>query len=56
MKSMYDGSGNWNEICNASSTGNEIRDESCNPNEIYDAKQWLVGNELKSVEWNLPRN
>ena len=41
---------NGNEICNASSTGNEICDEYHNPNEIYDTKQWLVGNELKSVE------
>ena len=39
MKSMYDGSGNWNEICNASSTGNEICDKNRNPNENYDGKR-----------------
>ena len=39
MKSMYDESGNWNEICNVISTGHKISDESHNPSEIYDAKQ-----------------
>ena len=36
--------------------GNETCDESHNPNEIYNAKQQLVVNELKSVELNLLRN
>ena len=56
MTSMYDESGNQNKIFNASSTGNEICEESCNLNEIYNAKRSLVVNELKSVELNLPRN
>ena len=38
MKYLYDGSGNWNEIYNATSTDNEICEESRNPS-IYDAKQ-----------------
>ena len=39
MKSVYGGSGNWNEIYDVSSTGNEICKESHNLNEIYNAKQ-----------------